>query len=147
VRVLQIVAVIFTALAFVPSAAHLFELPNKIALSQEHYLLVQSIYRGWSLFGLPIFAAIGANSALALMLWRRGKPFALSLAAALILAITLFVFFWWTYPANQVTNNWTVVSTDWERLRAQWELSHAADAVLTFIALCCTTSSAVLLRD
>jgi hypothetical protein len=41
-----------TAPALVPVGAHLFELPNKIGLSEEHYFLVQSIYRGWALFGI-----------------------------------------------------------------------------------------------
>jgi hypothetical protein len=56
------------------------------------------------------------------------------------------VFFAWIYPANQATSNWTVLADDWEQLRAQWEFSHAGNAVLIFIALCCATWSAVL-RD
>jgi len=136
-----------TALAFVPSGAHLFELPHKIGLSQQDYFVVQSIYRGWALFGIVICAAIAANLLLALMFWRRSQRFGPSLAAALILAITLLVFFEWTYPVNQMTDNWTIMTADWEALRTQWELSHAANALLTFASLCCTSLSAVLLRD
>jgi hypothetical protein len=40
---------VLTALALVPAGAHLFELPNKIGLSQDRYFIVQSIYRGWAL--------------------------------------------------------------------------------------------------
>ncbi|TMJ67612.1 MAG: DUF1772 domain-containing protein, partial [Alphaproteobacteria bacterium] len=58
-----------TALAFVPVGAHLFELPNKIGLSEQHYFVVQSIYRGWALFGVVIFAAIAANLTVAATLW------------------------------------------------------------------------------
>jgi hypothetical protein len=54
-----------------------------------------------------------------------------------MLAAALLVFFEWTYPVNQATANWTVVTADWETLRTQWELSHAANAILNFIALCC----------
>jgi hypothetical protein len=57
-RALQFVAVILTALGFVPGGAHLFELPNKIALSERDYLVAQSIYRGWALFGSIIVAAM-----------------------------------------------------------------------------------------
>ena len=142
-RLLQFVAVILTALALVPSAAHLFELPHKIGLPEQQYFIVQSIYRGWALFGVVICAAISANLLLASMIWRRGKPFWLNLAAALILAGTLLVFFEWTYPANHATNDWIVVTTDWEKLRSQWEFSHAANAVLTFIAFCCAVLSAI----
>jgi hypothetical protein len=145
-QVLQFVAVVLTALAFVPGGAHLFELLNKMGLPEQQYFIVQSIYRGWALFGVVIFAAIGANLLLSVVLWRRGKTFWLSLAAGLILTVTLLVFFSWTYPANQATNNWTVVTADWEHLRMQWELSHAANAILTLLALCCAALSIVIVR-
>ena len=134
---LRFIAVILTALAFAPVGAHLFEFPNKINLSEEHYFLVQSIYRGWALFGIVIVAAIVANLLVASMLWRQRRVVWPSLAAAMLLAATLLVFFAWIYPANVATANWTAASSNWESLRTQWELSHAANAVLTFVALCC----------
>ena len=146
-RTLLAVAVVLTALAFVPVGAHLLELPNKIALSQQQYFIVQSIYRGWALFGFVIFAAIGANLLAALTLQRRRKPFWPSLAASLILALTLLVFFEWTYPVNLATDNWTVMPGDWEVLRTQWEISHATNAILTFIALCCAALGAARCTD
>jgi hypothetical protein len=72
-RLLQFVAVILTALALMPSGAHLLELPHKIALTEQQYFVMQSIYRGWSLFGAVIIAAITTNLLLALMLFRRRK--------------------------------------------------------------------------
>ena len=45
----------------VPSAAHLIELPGKIGLDRKAYFIVQGIYAGWALFGVPIFAAIGRS--------------------------------------------------------------------------------------
>lgn len=144
---LRFAAVVLTALALVPGGAHLFELPNKIGLARDAYFTVQAIYRGWALFGVVIFAAIGANLALALILMFRRRRFWPSFAAALLLASTLIVFFGWTYPANQATDNWTVMPADWESLRSQWELSHAVNAVLTFIALCCASRSAMLPGD
>ena len=41
-----------------------------------------------------------------------------------------------TYPANQATENWTVVPENWMALRSQWEYSHAAAAVLNLTAFC-----------
>lgn len=146
-QMLQAAAVILTALALVPGGAHLFELPNKMALPEQQYLVVQSIYRGWALFGAVIFAAIGANLVAALMLWRRRGPWWSSLAAGLFLAVMLVVFFSWTYPANQATQNWTVTAENWQALRTQWELSHAVSAVLTFTALCCATISLAVNRS
>src|SRR3546814_2690209 len=57
-RVMQFAAIVLTALALVPAGAHYFELWNKIDLSQEHYFVVQGIYRGWALFGFVLLPAI-----------------------------------------------------------------------------------------
>ena len=63
--------------------------------------------------------------------------------AALLLAAGLAVFFQWTLPTNQATANWTRLPEEWESLRAQWEWSHAANAVLTFLALCAVLGAAI----
>jgi hypothetical protein len=137
----QFLAVILTALALVPAGAHLFELPNKIGLPQDQYFVVQGIYRGWALLGIVLFAALAANLALAVLLRGSGAAFWLALAAFLLIAATLAIFFIWTYPANQATSNWTVMPANWMALRAQWEYAHAVNAVLTFLALCLVTTS------
>ena len=66
--------------------------------------------------------------------------------AFLLVAATLAIFFTWTYPTNQATSNWTVVPANWQELRTQWEYAHATNAVLTFLALCAVTWSALLTR-
>lgn len=140
-RIVQFLALVLTALALVPAGAHLFELPNKIGLPQEQYFLVQDIYRGWSLFGIVLFGALAATLLLAILVRRRGAAFPLALGAFLLIAATLAIFFIWTYPANQATNNWTMAPADWASLRTQWEYAHATNAVLTFVALCLLTAS------
>jgi heme/copper-type cytochrome/quinol oxidase subunit 1 len=145
-RTAQFVAIVLTALALVPAGAHLFELLNKIGLSQQEYFVVQGIYRGWALFGIVLFGALGANLVLAILARRQRAPFRLALSAFLLVAATLVIFFIWTYPANQATSNWTVVPPNWQELRLQWEYAHATNAVLMFLALCAVTLSALLTR-
>lgn len=128
-------ALVLTTLALIPSGAHLFALPNKIALAQEPYFIVQSIYRGWALFGFVLIPAMFVNAWLAHLRWNDGAAAYLIAAAALLLAATLVVFFLWIYPGNQATSNWTVVPANWQDLRFSWEYGHAVNAVLTFIAL------------
>jgi hypothetical protein len=41
-------SLLFVALVLAPALAHLLELPNKIGLSREEYLVVQQIYNGGS---------------------------------------------------------------------------------------------------
>src|SRR5215813_192081 len=136
-RLVQFLAIILTALALVPSGAHLAALPNKMAMAQAAYFVAQQIYAGWALFGIVLFGALLANLAHAIVMRRLGRSFGYALAASLLIAANLAVFFLWTLPTNQATNNWTIVPKNWNELRIQWEYSHAANAVVTFAALVC----------
>jgi hypothetical protein len=57
------------------------------------------------------------------------------MAAFLALAATQGVFWVFTYPVNVASQFWTVSPEPFEAARRQWEHSHAASAVLTFVAL------------
>jgi hypothetical protein len=140
-QTVRFLAVILTALALVPAGAHLFELPNKIGLPKEQYFVVQSIYSGWALFGFVLLGAIGTNLVHAILIRDEARAFWFALLAFLLMVASLAVFFIWTYPANQATSNWTVAPANWASLRTQWEYSHAANAVMTFLALCAVTVS------
>ena len=146
-RVVQFLAFVFTALALVASGAHLFALPNKIDLAHDQYFVVQNIYRGWALFGIVLFGALTSSFALTLLLRGSGTPFVFALVAFCCIALWLVVFFVWTYPANQATDNWTTVPANWEQLRRQWEYSHAANAVVMFVAFCAIALSVLTGRD
>jgi hypothetical protein len=146
-RAAQFLAIVLSALALVPAGAHLLELPNKIGLAQEPYFVVQSIYRGWALLGIVLFGALAANLALTIMARHRRVAFWLALLGFLLVAATLVVFFSWTYPANQATANWTEAPANWQELRRHWEYAHAANAILTFLALCAVTASTLTARE
>jgi ABC-type cobalamin transport system permease subunit len=129
-----------------PALAHLLELPNKIGLSRGDYLTVQQIYRGWALLGFVVAGALLSTLILTIIVRKRPKEFALALIAFLCIVGTQIVFWTFTFPANQQTSNWTVLPENWMALRAQWEYSHAASAVLNLIALIALIFS-VLVRD
>lgn len=44
--IIRFLAVILTGLAIIAPAAHLFELPGKIHMSEDDYFVVQRIYNG-----------------------------------------------------------------------------------------------------
>ncbi len=140
---LRLAAVLLTALALVPPGAHLMALPNKIGLPQSGYFVVQGIYEGWWLGGLFWVAALLADLALALALRRAGAPWRAAAAAVALLALAFALFFAATDPANRATENWTFVPEDWEALRARWEWSHAANALVIFAALACAARAAI----
>jgi hypothetical protein len=128
-------SVLSTALALCASMAHLLELPNKMKLSKEHYAIVQQIYKGWSLLGIVVIVAIVSTIAVSIMINHQRKVFSLTLTALLCLVATQIIFWIFTFPVNQQTNNWTILPGHWVDLRRQWEYSHAASAVLDLIAL------------
>ena len=76
-------------------------------------------------------------SALALTVITRKQRAAFLCALITFLALVgMQIVFWaFTYPVNQQTNNWTVLPENWTSLRAQWEYSHAASAGLNLVGL------------
>jgi hypothetical protein len=137
-RALRFFALLFAGLALGPALAHLLELPNKIDLPRDDYLTVQQIYRGWALLGIVVIGALASTLAYAIAARRTRREFIPALIAFLCIAGTQAIFWSFTYPANQATENWTVLPEGWRALRTQWEYSHAASAVLNlaaFIAL------------
>lgn len=130
----QLSSLIFVALALIPAGAHLFELPNKMRLPAEDYMIVQSIYRGWALFGIPIFAALAATLLHAVFVRANRRAMLFAFTAFLCIAATQAIFWTFTYPMNELTQNWTVRPADLEAARWQWEMSHAVNAGITFIA-------------
>jgi hypothetical protein len=136
-RLIQFLAIMLTALALVPSGAHLAALPNKMTMAQVAYFVAQQIYAGWALFGIVLLGALLANLAHTIVVRKQGRSFGYAFASFLLIAANLAIFFVWTLPTNQATNNWTIVPKNWNELRIQWEYSHAANAVVTFAALVC----------
>jgi hypothetical protein len=136
-------SLLFAALALAPALAHLLELPNKLGLSRDDYLIVQQIYRGWALLGIVVLGALLSTLILTILVRNRPNEFRLSLVAFLCIMGTQVMFWTFTFPANQQTSNWTVLPENWETLRMQWEYSHAASAALNligFIALAFSVS-------
>lgn len=146
-RVVQFLAILLTALALIPSGAHLFELPNKVDLPRDAYLTAQGIYAGWAWFGIIDLAALVLNVLLAVKLRRQRPAFHFAVVAALCFVAFFAIFFVWTFPANQATANWTTLPDDWSGLRRVWESSHAVNAVVILIAFCSVTLSVITARE
>jgi hypothetical protein len=139
----EFLAILLTALAFAPGAAHLLALPNKIGLAQSPYFAVQQIYRGWSVLGVVLIAAVIADLWLAVLLRTQRGPFLLALGGGLCVAASLAVFFVWVFPGNQATDNWLTAPPDWEAVRRRWEYGHAASALLNLVGLGLVTAASM----
>jgi hypothetical protein len=128
-------AIFFCGLALVPAAAHAMELPNKIGLPKEEYLIAQKLYRGWQFVAPIVILALLTTGLLVLQVQLAGPaPLAASIVAFLCMAITQVVFWTFTYSVNRATENWTQAPPHWIALRLKWEYSHAASAAFNLLA-------------
>jgi hypothetical protein len=101
------------------STAYALELPNKIGLSQTHYLIVQQLYAGWS--RLAYLLVIELVSMITVAVLSRAEPRVFwPVIAAIVFLLAAQVLFWmFTYPANAATRNWTIVPENWFALRTR----------------------------
>ena len=117
-RALDFASIVFVVLVLVPSGAHLLELHNKL--------------------GLVIPIALFLVAAQVVVRWRERDAIGASLTSLLCLVAAHAIFWTFTFPANQVSVNWTAKPADFERVRARWEWSHGAGVLLNlagFVAL------------
>lgn len=103
------------------------------------YSISQKLYRGWHFLGVVVVAALLSTFALAIAMRSRTDQFAAAIVAFACVAATLLILWFFTYPVNRETVNWTRMPDDWTRLRLRWEYSHAASAILNLVAFLATS--------
>jgi len=139
-KALRWVNLVLAALAILAPAAHVLELPNKLALDGAFWLAIQQhLYRGWGpAFGAPVEIGVLLTT-LILALLRRGDRATLvpTLVAAVAYAGMIAAFFIFNNPVNEALNGWSpaTLPPDWPRYRRQWETGHAVAAVLAVVGL------------
>lgn len=137
-RLLQVIALTLTALGLAPGAAHLLELPVKLAYPPALYAQVTSTL--YALFGpaggAVQMAALAAAAVLAFRSRRlpHGRLLAAS-AAALLASLLLWAFL--VAPVNAEWGNSADVSQEefaaaYARLRGRWEYGHVAAFIAWF---------------
>jgi hypothetical protein len=159
---LEVLSIVLVALAMTPALAHALEMPGKLRLSREEYLVVQPIYHpGFTRLGIVEPAAAAALLVLAL-LTPAGTARSWLTIGALAAVVAMHALYWiLTHPVN---NFWLrdvqlgrrdaaffdaaggsrAESGDWRVLRDCWERSHLARAALAAVALVLTAAAVAL---
>lgn len=156
----QVVTILLVAIAMACAVGHALELPGKRRLSQEAYLAVQPIYYpGFTYVGGLAEVAGGLAAWALLLITPRGPAFALTLSAALAVAVMHAVFWVVTQPVNKFwlrneplgaggralfrigDRSGPDAPSDWRTLRDRWEYSHVVRAVLSLAALALLASA------
>jgi len=137
---LEILTVMLAAVTMGLALAHALELPGKLRLNKEQYLVVQGIYYpGFTLGGIAEAGSILAAFVLLILTPSNSRQFWL-VAGALIALVAVQVIFWtMTQPVNKYWLRNTELSRtatrffetgtpapvgDWTEMRDRWERSH-----------------------
>src|SRR6478672_10540760 len=116
-KTIRCITIILSALTLAPLMAHLLELPNKMPLSRDAYLTVQSIYSGWNMLGIIEVATVVFSTILFILTIKNERPLRFIFFAFICFDLALILFFSFTYPANRETDNWTILPDNWQKLR------------------------------
>lgn len=153
--VLEITAILLTAVVMSLSLAHALELPGKLRLNREAYLTTQAIYYpGFTFGGIAEPLAV-----IAVLLLLSTSPvstrFWLLLLSLVALAAVQVIFWFWVQPVNRIwlkdlqlgqagaaffgkqrqAPGGNPEAENWQALRDRWESGHVARAVFAIIAL------------
>lgn len=134
-KILRFVTLVLAAVVTGLGLCHLMEMPARMTWGQE--LWVGSTVHGglYRMFGTAgavfVLANIAAAGALTWMV--RGRAaFRLTALGTAAFVVTLVTWFAFVLPANAQLAQWLngPVPADWAAWRAQWETTHAINAVL-----------------
>jgi hypothetical protein len=156
---LQVLAIVLAAITLALPLAHALEMPGKLRLSKEEYLVVQPIYYpGFTIGGIAEPALLLALVVLAFLVPPGAADFWLTLASLAVLTIMHAAYWVLTHPVNNFWLKDTKLETagaaffnlgtpaatsSWTKLRDRWEISHAVRAGLGFAAFVLLAIAAV----
>jgi hypothetical protein len=155
-QTLQVVTLILVAFAMAMALAHVLELPGKLRLSKDEYLVVQTIYYpGFTIGGASEPAGMIALLLLVLFTPAASAAFWLTLGALGALAAAHAVYWTVTHPVNNfwlkdfelkpigagffsfdpLKRSGDSRMPDWTVFRDRWEYSHVVRAGLALLSL------------
>lgn len=152
---LRLLTLLLAAVAMALALAHALELPGKMRLSREDYLVVQPIYYpGFTVGGFAEPLGLLAAALLLILTPFGSREFWLVLVALLGLIGMQAVYWFVTHPVNRFwlrdqslgaagaeffaldpVRRAGAATDEWTALRDRWEYSHVARAVLGFVSL------------
>ena len=138
-RLWRLLTILLVSLSLGAALGHLLELPAKMSYAGPLWLTVsQTLYATFGTIGASFEVGAVVTTVVLVILVRQRRPaFGWTLGGALCVAAAHAAFWIGLAPVNATIAALTVetLSADWMELRDQWEYTHAARAVLQFIAL------------
>jgi hypothetical protein len=147
-RTLRFFGLMFTALSMGTALCHFLEMPGKMTLDGNQWLLfLQRTYHPLITFGVYFeVAAVFTVVILTIYLRRRMPAFAWTLIAALCLIAADASYWIWIEPIGKSLSTLAAkaLPPEWEEMRLQWEMTYAARAGVDILALACLVISVLV---
>jgi len=135
----RLITIMFAALSMGIALCHLLEMPAKMTYDGTLWLtLLQTLYETFGTIGAFIEVGAVVTAAMLMFLVRKRRPaFVWTLLGTLCLVAAHVAWWIWVAPVNAAMAPLTpaTLPANWTGLRAQWEYTHAARALLQIIAL------------
>jgi hypothetical protein len=141
-RRLRFLVLLLAALTLTMEAAHVLELPQKLAWEPELYSAVNStLYRYFAVVGGPLTVLTLLTGAALVVALRRRPGFGWTLAGVLAYFLAFGVWLAVVAPVNSTVaahaSDPASLPRLWTALRARWEYGHAAGFLLQLAGLAC----------
>jgi hypothetical protein len=142
-RRLRFVVLLLAALTLTMEAAHVLELPRKMAWEPELYSAVNStLYLYFAVVGGPLTVLTLLTGTVLVIALRRRPGFGWTLAGVLAYYLAFAVWLTVVAPVNSTVaaahaSDPASLPRLWAALRARWEYGHAAGFVLQLLGLAC----------
>lgn len=164
IETLFVIAIVLAGLVTAPALAHALELPGKMRLSEAEYRVVQRVYYpGFTVAGIAELVAPLMVIVLLVLVPSGSSAFRLLLVALVGFAAVQAVFWLVTQPVNRhwvegmklgraggrffSTGSSGHATPAFDALRARWEYSHVARALLAVVSLVAVASAAARFGD
>jgi Domain of unknown function (DUF1772) len=149
-RLFQFLAIVLMGVQLGVSYAHFMQMPGKLTLPLDCYLLVQNqviSYRVKLAFiEIPsIISAIAAS----ILVRNHRKAFWLTLIGAICMISMWAIWAVWIQPINHQIDVWTVTTapSNWSDIRYQWHFYHLVRLAIASIGMIALTFSLVVVRE
>ena len=143
-KLLQLIAVVLMGVQLGVSYAHFMQMPGKLALPLDCYILVQNQVISYQvkLAFIEVPSIVSAIAA-AVLLRNHHKAFWLTLTGAICMVLMLLIWAVLIQPINQQIDVWTpaTVPSHWTDLRYQWHLYHLVRLLLAAVGMVALTLS------
>jgi hypothetical protein len=143
-RFLQFLAVILMGVQLGVSYAHFMQMPGKLTLPLDCYILVQNQVISYRVkLAFIEIPSIASATAATVLIRNHRKAFWLTLIGAACMVLMWAIWAIWIQPINQQIDGWaaTTAPSNWVDIRYQWHFYHLIRLVIASLGMTALTLS------